>query len=101
MAMHSVDIYRPDDMYRPGGDSPEITIRPPVDASKLDEISFPSDARVIRERGTNGLPQVGRIVLSRATGIVEHENLKRAVFNSIGSGVMSSGHIYTQLRPDR
>jgi len=95
MAYHSVE------MYRPSGRSsydrnPEINIIPPVEASKLAGVSFPSGARVINERGL-----VGRIVLSTATDVIEHERLRRAVFNSIGPGVMSSGHIYTELRPDR
>jgi hypothetical protein len=97
--MHRVEIYRPGGR-RNRDSNPEINIIPPVEASKLDGVSFPSDARVIRERGPNGLTQVGKIVLSRGTDIHEHEKLRRAVFSSIGSGVMSSGHIYTRIRPD-
>lgn len=86
MAIHRVDMYRPDDMHSPGGDSPEIIIIPPVEASTLDGVSFPSDTRVMRERGTNGVPQVGRIVLSTRVTVVEHQRLISAVANSIGSG---------------
>src|SRR5437868_6363514 len=96
MTMHRVEIYRPGGRNRDS--NPEINIIPPVEASKLDGVSFPLDARVIQERGPNG-PQVGKIVLSGGTDVIEHENLRRAVFNSIGSGVMSSGRIYTSSRP--
>lgn len=93
MSYHSVDMYRPGGR-RNSDRNPEINIIPPVEASKLDGVSFPSDARVVNEGG-----KVGRIVLSRGTDVTEHNNLIRAVRSSIGSGTMSSDHIYTHLRP--